>query len=334
MPSSTSSSDVRWLHAKWGLTWAMTAVIVLLSLCAWETFWRIKGYRPAISDDVRLWISARQSVKPDSVVLVGSSRMHADVHPSYFKEVAGMAPTQLAVNGGMSYLVLEQLAHDVTFKGTVICDLMEVEIATGMTTVWERGVINSYKQRTLAERSDGFLQRLVQKKLALALPQLSLPALAADVVKRQWPAITPHYQISEDRALLVDFSRLDVAKLRNYITSVTVDQGPQITPAEFIARTRRFEVLAEEIERRGGRVIFVKMPITGILWDRLEKAYPKASYWDEFARQTHFATIHFRDYPELQIECADYSHLDMRDAPRFTRALAKILLEKGLIKPE
>jgi hypothetical protein len=66
----------------------------------------------------------------------------------------------------------------------------------------------------------------------------------------------------------------------------------------------------------------------------LEKNYPKKVYWDEFARRTRFATIHFADYAELQFECPDYSHLDMREASRFSIALAKILLEKGLVRRE
>ncbi|MDQ3917245.1 MAG: hypothetical protein M3348_01975, partial [Acidobacteriota bacterium] len=110
--------------------------------------------------------------------------------------------------------------------------------------------------------------------------------------------------------------------------SLSVYQGPEISPDEFVARARRFEASAEEIEKRGGRVLFVRMPVSGPLWERLETAYPKASYWDEFARRTRFRTVHFKDYPGLQVECPDYSHLDARDAPRFTAALANAALRR------
>jgi hypothetical protein len=67
---------------------------------------------------------------------------------------------------------------------------------------------------------------------------------------------------------------------------------------------------------------------------RIRKELSEKIYWDEFARRTRFATIHFADYPELQLECPDFSHLDKRKASRFSSTLAKILLEKGFIRRE
>jgi hypothetical protein len=323
--SSTSSSDVHALRADWLRTWATTAALILLLLAGWEAFWRVRGFRPALYDDPGLWAAARHRVRPDSTVLVGSSRMHAGVRPSVFEEVSGRDTVQLAVNGGLSYLVLEHLARDPTFRGTVVCELWELEITTGLTTHLEKDSISAYERETLAGWSESFLHRFVQERLAFASPQLSLPAVAGGVLRGQSPVPSTPAAIGEDRALYVDFTKTNVEKLRSQIASVSVYQGPEISPEEFVARARRFEVLAEEIERRGGRVVFVRLPISGVLWERLEKAYPKTSYWDEFARRTHFQTVHFKDYPGLQIECPDSSHLDMRDAPRFTKALANII---------
>jgi hypothetical protein len=285
----------------------------------------VKGFKPTINDDARLWAATRYTVRPDSTVLVGSSRMHAGAYPSVFEEVTGKDTVQLAINGGLSYLVLENLARDPAFRGTVICELSEAEITTGITGDLEKSYISLYGRETLAGWSESFLKRILQQHLVSASPQLSLPDLVGRVLRGKPPAPSPHYHISEDRALLVDFSQLNIENLRTQIAAVTVAQGPEISPEEFISRARRFEVLAEEIERRGGHVVFVRLPVSGLLWERLEKAYPKASYWDEFARRTHLRTIHFKDYTDLQIECPDYSHIDMRDAPRFTRALAKII---------
>lgn len=328
MPSSTSSSDIKVLRADWLRTWATAAALTLLLLAGWETFWRARGFNPVLDDDAKLWASTRRRVGPDSTVLVGSSRMHAGVSPSIFEEVTGRDTIQLAVNGGMSYLVLENLARDRAFRGTVICELTEVEITTGMTTFWEKGFISWYEQGALAERSESLLRRFAQGHLAFASPQLSLPMVVKSVLQGHLPVPSSSpATISEDRTLSLDFTKVDIEKLRSRVASLSVQQGPEISPEEFVSRAHRFEVLAEEIERRGGHVIFVRLPVSGPLWEWLEKAYPKASYWDEFARRTHFRTVHFKDYTDLQIECADYSHLDMRDAPRFTRALAKILFE-------
>jgi hypothetical protein len=327
--SSTSNSEIKVLRADWLRTWATTAALTLLLLAGWETFWRVKGFQPTINDDARLWAAVRREVRPESTVLIGSSLMHAGVHPSIFREVTGTTPIQLSVNGGRSYLLLENLARDPAFRGTVICELIEGEVIDWVTTSTEKSFISNYEQERLAERSESFLQRFLRERFAFTSPQLSLQTLIRGVLHGQLPVpLHIHFQIGEDRSLYVDFMKVDIEKFRAKVAAAPYSQGPGISPEEFVARARRFEVLAAEIERRGGRVVFVRPPFSGVAWERQEKAYPKAAYWDEFARRTHFQTIHFKDYPELQIECPDYVHLDMRDAPRFTRALAKIIFEK------
>jgi hypothetical protein len=317
------------LRADWLRTWAAAAGLALLLLAGWEILWRAQGFRPALNDDARLWALARHRVRPDSTVLVGTSRMHAGVRPSTFEEVTGAHTVQLAISAGMSYPVLENLARDPTFRGTAVCELSEIEITTGMTTDLEKGFVAAYERETLAARGEASLLRWVQEHLALGLSRLALPAVLAGVIRGQLPdsSAASSLFVGEDRTVSVDFSRRDLAQLRARVASWSVNQGPEVSPEEFVARACRFEVLAEQIERRGGRVVFVRMPVSGLLQEWLEKAYPKASYWDEFARRTHFQTVHFRDYPDLRVECPDYSHLDMRDAPRFTEALASITFQ-------
>lgn len=304
--------------------------MALLLLGGWEVFWRARGFKPAPVDNARLWAAARSRVRPDSTVLVGSSRMHADVRPSTFAEASGADTVQLAVSGGMSYPVLESLARDPSFRGTVVCDLMEVEITTGLTTRTEKEFVGAYEHQTPASSAEASLQRPVQEHFAYGLPQLALPSLSGDLLRGRLPESSDSPSvIGADRTLSVDFGKVDIATLRDKVASLSVYQGPEISPEEFVARARRFEELAERIEARGGRVVFVRMPVSGVLWERLERAYPKAAYWDEFARRTRFRTVHFKDYAGLQVECPDGSHLDMRDAPRFTEALARIIFPAG-----
>jgi hypothetical protein len=248
--------------------------------------------------------------------------MHADVQPAVFAQVTGRKTIQLAVNGGLSYLVLENLAHDSSFKGTVICELWEYEIVTGKTNDAERRMVDYYDKRTPAERSEIFLQRFTQELLALPnLQQIGRPIFR-----------NTHYYIGPDRTLFIDFSSVDLEKLRPHDATVDLYEMPVLSTEEFLTRAHKFERLAAEIEKRGGRVIFVNLPLSGLNRDSMERTYPKASYWDVFARQTEFRTIDFRDCPELEMECPDYTHLDMRDAPAFTRALAEIVLKKGLLQ--
>ena len=64
-----------------------------------------------------------------------------------------------------------------------------------------------------------------------------------------------------------------------------------------------------------------------------ERRYPKSKYLDQFAKMTNAVTIHFKDVPELSnFDCPDASHLDFRDAPRFTISLGNELRRLGVIR--
>jgi hypothetical protein len=80
-------------------------------------------------------------------------------------------------------------------------------------------------------------------------------------------------------------------------------------------------------------VVFVRYITTGEHYELDEKYYPKSKYWDQFAKKTEAVTIHFKDVPELSnFECPDTSHLDFRDAPRFTVSLGHELRRLGVIR--
>jgi len=92
------------------------------------------------------------------------------------------------------------------------------------------------------------------------------------------------------------------------------------------------ELMVQRIRQRGGQVVFVRYPTTGEHYEMDVKAYPKKLYWDHFASKTSAVTIHFADVPSLRgFDCPDTAHLDYRDAPRFTLALAEELERRAVI---
>jgi hypothetical protein len=87
-----------------------------------------------------------------------------------------------------------------------------------------------------------------------------------------------------------------------------------------------------QIQARGGRVVYVRMPTCDERWTGDEIVFPKAQFWDQLAAQTRALTIHFKDYPELaKFPCPDTSHIESKDAPEFTRTLLDILQRHGAI---
>jgi hypothetical protein len=62
-----------------------------------------------------------------------------------------------------------------------------------------------------------------------------------------------------------------------------------------------------------------------------EANYPRALYWDAYARVAPAAMIDFRDEPAFaDFVLPDSSHIDGVDVARFTRAFAQVLARPGL----
>ncbi len=97
----------------------------------------------------------------------------------------------------------------------------------------------------------------------------------------------------------------------------------------FPRSVERLQSMVSRIQSRGGQVVFVYMPISGIVRKVEFAAFPREQYWDVLAQQTSAITIHFVDYPDLkQFECPEGHHLDQSDGPAFSQKLASIILEK------
>ena len=82
----------------------------------------------------------------------------------------------------------------------------------------------------------------------------------------------------------------------------------------------------------GGRVVFLQMPVDGETRALEDERCPRAQNWDRLLSRTGAVGLHYLDHPELAaFRTGDGSHLDRRDAPAFTRALLRILGDRGLL---
>src|SRR5688500_204143 len=99
MHSSTSNSDfVRTIpDVPWRGLLTVVAALTVTLVVAWELYARSTGYEPTLNDTPDLWAEARGSVQPDSVVLVGTSRMLFDLDLDVLEEGLRQRPKQLAI---------------------------------------------------------------------------------------------------------------------------------------------------------------------------------------------------------------------------------------------
>src|SRR4051812_30472857 len=126
MHSSTSNSDfVRPVPSvPWRGLLTTVAVLSTVAVVSWEIHARRIGYQPTLNDTADLWSEVRASVKPDSIVLLGTSRMLFDMDLDELERGLGQRPKQLALVGSSPFPVLADLAKDESFHGTVLLDVV------------------------------------------------------------------------------------------------------------------------------------------------------------------------------------------------------------------
>ncbi|MFN0013821.1 MAG: hypothetical protein ACKVU2_04680 [Saprospiraceae bacterium] len=102
----------------------------------------------------------------------------------------------------------------------------------------------------------------------------------------------------------------------------------RVSPAERDSIFRVIKSWADKLHARGGKMIFVRPPSSGVLYDLEEFEVPRKETWDRLLEITGVPGIHFEDHPELQgFELPEWSHLRAEHAPLYTRALAKLIRE-------
>ncbi len=331
IPDSRSGSTAaeRAPAAPWGRVWLGSVLAALVVLGSWEALWRGAGWVPTASDPAA-WVVARSRVQPRGTVLVGASRMQAAVDPAVWAGATGEPPPpMLALFGATPLPVIDHLAADATFRGTVIVDFFpglaldpaesEAEIAAYIAA-WE-----------LTRESPGAwietrLSYAVNPELVLRRPVLSLRSLMRIAWDRAWPRAVfawPSRGMRRDRFYPMDFVLTDrEAPAPRDLESLVPRRWDQGTEA-MLARLERS---TRSIEERGGRVVFVFFPHCGARRAREERVYPRSEFWDPFAARTSATAIHFADYTSLSgFDCPDGSHLRRGDTATFTRALAQVV---------
>ena len=114
------------MHLKQSLIIAVTLSVI--SLVAWELYWRSQGYFPDLDDDKYLWAHTRAKVdkaNDDGVVLIGSSRVLFNIQVDKWQQLTGITPIQLANPGASPLPVLHDIVENSDFNGTIIVGVTE-----------------------------------------------------------------------------------------------------------------------------------------------------------------------------------------------------------------
>lgn len=361
MHSSTSNSDfVRTIpQLPWHRLLLAVALFATTATAAWEYYARSAGYRPTLNDTADLWAETRATVKSDSIVLLGTSRMLFDLDLDVLEMALGSRPVQLALVGSSPFPILADLAADESFRGTILLDLVPAMYLapTGSPPVAasEKALTRyrtwNYAQQwshQLGVRLEDHVAFLRQEDLTLAklLERVPVPNRADALVGPKFPDY--FYSLDRDRrARMVPEAAIVGSPLQQRIVNtwlplftpppppsfIPLEKFQQMMGADLEARFARTKEHVARIQARGGKVVFLRLPVTGSLAEREEQLAPRAATWDRLVRENRVPSIHFAEHPELNaFECPEWSHLSAGDSVAFTRLLVPHL-QRALERP-
>ena len=101
---------------------------------------------------------------------------------------------------------------------------------------------------------------------------------------------------------------------------------PPIDGAPLDSMLNEIKKAVDQIKDRGGEVVFVRTPSSGVFLMGEQKGFPREKYWEKILSVTGCKGIHFQDYPETDhYVCPELSHLSPSDAIEYTKHLARTL---------
>jgi hypothetical protein len=317
----------------------VACVIVIATLGTWEGFWRSRGFRPVVGDNMYLWSLARTRVTeggPSTVVLIGSSIMQVAVDLDLLsRETHGLEPVQLAMTSSSPLPVLEDLAEDPSFRGIAVCEHAgaTLSLATRAAEKIARSTLDFHRRASLSlfQAMERRLRLFAQERVVFLSRWLAPDQLGRAFRDGHWPS-PPRRIMGVDRAMTMvyDDAPAQVAPgVIGLLQREAAGKEPLRTDAALEANLRRIAAAVEAIHRRGGAVVFVRFACEGPFRDQSQRRI--SVHWDSLREQVDAVWLDLEgDAHAAGLQCSDGAHLDGDSQKRFTRILARTLNEQVL----
>ncbi len=325
------------MQRRWLISWIVALCLSGAAVFAFEHWLRVHDYWPTLQDDKDLWSIQMDHLQEhgDAVALLGASRIQYAVDPEIVRAFTGRPSIMLAVNGAYPIAALRALAEDPKFHGLAIVGIDARGLARrhwDMQQPW----FDHYRHRwTLARRIHRALLTPLQEHLVFIRSPFALVQIVRRWLAGYGPPINDYVSIRRDRLGLLDYRRTDVDAIRDRRIADLRDyyrDNPPDPPVQWLAALEQVSAWVRVIQARGGQVVFFREPSAGEHLAIDDAHYPRALYWDAYARIAPMPMIEFQDEPAFTaIPLPDTSHIDGTDVPRFTRALLDVLVRRGVI---
>jgi hypothetical protein len=256
-----------------------------------------------------------------------------------WEEESGKRPIQLALEGTSPIPLMEELAGNENFTGTLIVGVAPAPFFGG---TYRSDVFSYHEEESPSQWLGQRISMLVEPYLAFyhfdyslftILKRQPLPAREGVTIVSDGRRLSTH---ERDRATRMfrkvetDPAYAEVAKQIWAQNFVPIEERDDDWLAQANERRKkqieRAVAAALTLQERGVEVIFVRSPAEGH-YEIMEPMYfPREQNWDTILERTGALGIHWLDHEELQgYWLPEWSHLAGDEADRFTRALYHVV---------
>ena len=318
----------------------------------------LRGFAPTQLDSEARWLEERSRASSDgraSLVLIGASRIQLGIDVALLQKLSGRPTHQLAIDGSSYWPVLRGLAEDQEFKGTVVVDYYQHipldDAYGGLAASYER----HYQQKKTQLRQWHFdrLENLLEWHWRGLLRSYADGARPMDSLFYRifnQPHMPQYLQTNFDRSRDADYRKLpmpdfyiarvgrnlgkhapaDLGRYRSYpevfaALQQSINALPVADTHGLTEKLQQLRATIDKIQARGGKVVFLIMPSSGLVREIEQRQYPDTLFLQPLRQALPVPLIDSAREPLLaDFICPDGSHLDYRDKARFTRVFAQL----------
>lgn len=323
-------------------------ILAILCLIPYELYMKnVEGFAKGHDLESRdLWADWRGEVDDltaKDVVILGSSRGHFDINIHLWDSITGRKPIMLAYPGSSPYHTVEDVINKSDFKGLLIISTAPGLFYT-MKGSWgaNRGksLVDHYYDRTYAQIFSGEIYKLIDphfhylqgsdRNLNLLMSQIPFPKRDSVRASTAWPPMVAMDKYRNVR--MIPQMETDTA-LQRQQTDIWYNPNPKNRFADSIDVVLGHYVnLVKKFKAKGGKVAFIRPPVTDYYLETETELYPREKYWNRLVNESESPGYHYSDYEESRSMIPpEWSHLNRRDADIYTKLIIELLQKDNLL---
>lgn len=334
-------------------TLIIAVTLGIISLAAWELYWRSQGHLPNIDDNKNLWANQREKLEnydSETIVFIGSSRILYDMQLDIWINETNTKPVMLATQGASPIPVFTDIVENTNFNGTLVVGvtpplLFATTYPQAEFMKRSQALVDYYKTRTYAQKLNHKLSIPLQRNLAFIRDgdeewdsDVDLKTLIRQIHLKEragpfYPPFNNFEKITLERHMQMPERMVTDTAYANTVKKVwTAILTGDFPPPDREATTNAFVELAKAFEARGGNLILVRCPSSGLFRDIEGKGFPRKTFWNPLVEKVGSKAYHFEDFEQFKnLELPEWSHLSAKDARFFTTELIKIMKADGAL---